>query len=354
VIRVLVADDSRAFRGVLRAILGAVSGLEVVGEAVDGEQAVAQTVRLRPDVITLDLDMPGMGGLAALVEIMARAPTPVVVVSAVAGPEHQETSFRALALGAVEVLRKPSAVEPGRFARDADAIRAAVTGVAGLSLPRRAGPGARTPTPLPGLSAAPLRPQAPAARPRVEVVGVAASTGGPPALGRLLRALPADFPAPILVVQHIAGGFEGGLARWLATQTALQVRVAAQGEPLRPATVYLAPEGRHLVARAGRVGLDDGPAVRGFKPSGTALFSALAREYGAAAAGVILTGMGDDGVEGLLALSARGGATLAQGPRSSVLFGMPREAIERGAAGETLELDEIAPALLRLTARPRA
>jgi two-component system chemotaxis response regulator CheB len=185
-------------------------------------------------------------------------------------------------------------------------------------------------------------------------VGLVASTGGPPALARLLGGLPAGFPAAILVVQHIATGFEVGLVHWLARQTLLTVKLAEQGEPLRTGTVYLAPERRHLTALVGTAFLDDGPAVRGFRPSGTTLFHSLAREFGPSATGVVLTGMGDDGADGLGAVRQRGGATIAQGPGSCVVFGMPREAIERGAAAEILELDEIAPALLRLVRGARA
>lgn len=390
-IRVLVADDARTFRAVLRAILEQVPEIEVVGEAVDGAQAVALALTLRPDVITMDVRMPGKDGLAAIEELMVRAPTPVVVVSAAVGPEHQETAFRALQLGAVEVLGKPSSTEPGRFEREAESIRRAVRAVAGLRLVTRrarARPGegpaltptgtrAFTPSGMPALTpagspaftpagmpppspAAPPAPRpepaltpGPAPRARADAIGVVASTGGPPALGRLLGGLPAGLPAAVLVVQHIAAGFEVGLAHWLSGQTRLTVKLADHGEPLRPGVVYLAREGRHLTARAGAAFLDDAPPVRGFRPSGTPLLHSLAREYGPCAAGLILTGMGDDGVEGLEALRARGGATFAQGPASSVVYGMPREAARRGAASATLELDELAPALVRLvTGRP--
>ena len=384
-IRVLVADDSRSFRAVLRAILEKVPEIEVIAEAADGAEAVALAARHRPDVVTMDVRMPGKDGLTAIEEIMARHPTPIVVVSAEVGPENQHTSFRALQLGAVEVLRKPAATEPGRFEREAEDIRLAVRSVAGLTLmtrhPRvRPSPADRggpllTPAPLrpaagPPEAAGALQPQrlrvvpaGPAApeppspllhRVASRAVGVVASTGGPPALGRLLGGLPAGFPAAILVVQHIATGFEVGLVHWLARQTPLTVKLAEQGEPLRTGTVYLAPERRHLTALVGTVFLDDGPPVRGFRPSGTALFQALAREFGPAATGVILTGMGDDGADGLKAVRERGGATIAQGQGSCVVFGMPKEAIERGAAAETLELDEIAPALLQHVRGARA
>src|SRR5512142_1792383 len=368
-IRVLVADDSRAFRAILRTILGRSPEIEVVGEAQDGHEAVSQVLALRPDVVTMDVRMPGKDGLEALEEIMRRRPTPVVVVSAEAGPERQEVSFRALELGAVEVLAKPRADVRGRFEKEAEEIRMAVRAVAGLKLvtrhkrnPRAAGvataPQAapapepeRTVTgswalrrePAPAVPALPLPPNAP------RVLGIAASTGGPAALARILRDLPAGFPIPILVVQHIADGFEGGLVHWLSGETPLTVKLAEDGEPLRGGTMYVAPSGSHLGATAGIVQLLKGEPVRGFRPSGTVLFRALAHEYGRTAAGLILSGMGDDGAEGLKLLRERGAWTGAQGPQSCVVYGMPRVASEKGGVAVTLELEEIPMALVKLS-----
>jgi two-component system chemotaxis response regulator CheB len=342
-IRVLVADDSRAFRAILRTILGRSPEIEVVGEAQDGQEAVDQVLALRPDVVTMDVRMPGKDGLQAIDEIMRRRPTPVVVVSAEAGPERQEVSFRALELGAVEVLAKPRADALGRFEREAEEIRMAVRAVAGVKLVtrhRRSAPKATAPP-------FPRPPGLPERAPRV--LGIAASTGGPAALARILHELPAGYPLPLLVVQHIAEGFEGGLVRWLSGETPLAVKIAADKEPLRPATVYVAPGGSHLGAAGGLVHLLGGEPVRGFRPSGTVLFRSLAQEYGDGAAGLVLSGMGDDGAEGLLALHDRGGWTAAQGPQSSVVYGMPKVAVERGAVRMTLELEDIAAALVKLS-----
>jgi two-component system chemotaxis response regulator CheB len=361
-IRVLVADDSRAFRAILRTILGRSPEIEVVGEAQDGQEAVDKVLALRPDVVTMDVRMPGKDGLEAIDEIMRRRPTPVVVVSAEAGPERQEVSFRALELGAVEVLAKPRADVQGRFEREAEEIRMAVRAVAGVKLVTRhrrqaqgEAPATSRPQPraMPSVPArgtpAPVGPRAWAAPERApRVLGIAASTGGPAALARILRELPAGYPLPVLVVQHIAEGFERGLAHWLAGETPLTVKIAADRELLRPATVYLAPGGSHLGAAGGVALLQGGEPVRGFRPSGTVLFRSLAQEYGDGAAGLILSGMGDDGAEGLKVLRDRGGWTAAQGPQSSVVYGMPRVAVERGAVGVTLELEEIAGALVRL------
>jgi two-component system chemotaxis response regulator CheB len=351
-IRCLVADDSRAFRAILRTILARAEGVEVVGEAGDGAEAVAKVLSLRPDVVTMDVRMPGKDGLVAIDEIMRIAPTPIVVVSAEAGPERQEIAFRALDLGAIEVLAKPRSDGSGRFEREADAIRLAVRSVAGLRLVTRhrrpfraaAAPAARSSASAPGVAWI-----APRAVGAARMLGIAASTGGPAGLARILKALPRDFPLPVLVVQHIAQGFEVGLVHWLSTESALPVKLAENGEPARPGAVLFAPEGRHMIFSRGAVRFTDGAPVGGFRPSGTVLLSSLARELGAGAAGLVLSGMGEDGAAGLSEIRARGGWTGAQGPATSVVFGMPKAAIDRGAAAQTLELDEIAPALVKLS-----
>jgi two-component system chemotaxis response regulator CheB len=343
-IRCLVADDSRVFRAILRAILTRGSEVEIVGEAADGHEVVEKVLALRPDVVTMDVRMPGQDGLDAIAEIMRRAPTPIVVVSAAAGPDRQDLSFRALQLGAVEVLGKPRTEGQGRFERDAEAIRRAVEAVAKLRL-----------RPRPFLAAVPAAagPPVAAARARgvARALGIVASTGGPAALARILSALPRDYPLAVLVVQHIAAGFEGGFVRWLGGESALPVELAVAGTPLRPGRVVVAAPNAHLGVASGRVALSDDPPVRGFRPSGTRLLESLALAFGAAAAGLVLSGMGEDGADGLLRIREAGGATLAQGPGTSVVFGMPRVAFERGAAAAVLELDELPAALVRL-ARP--
>ncbi len=355
-IRCLVADDSRAFRAILRTILARAPGVEVVGEATDGDEAVAKVLQLKPDVVTMDVRMPGKDGLAAIDEIMRARPTPVIVISSEAGPEKQELSFRALELGAIEVLAKPRS---NGFDSDAEAIRLAVRAVAGLTLVtrRQRRNGTRPPEPHSparsdgAMSRAPpaLGPWPPlAVHQPPRVIGIVASTGGPPAVARILRALPSGFPVPILVVQHIAGGFEAGLVRWLGGETPLRVHLAGDRAPLAPGTVYVAPGGVHLGAAGDVVRLLPGGPVNGFRPSGTVLLSALAREYGSAAAGLVLSGMGNDGAAGLADVRARGGWTAAQGPHSSIVFGMPRAAIDLGAAERTIELDDVSAALIRL------
>jgi two-component system chemotaxis response regulator CheB len=184
-----------------------------------------------------------------------------------------------------------------------------------------------------------------------KVIGIGASTGGPNALVHLLGALPRPFPLPILVAQHLADGFHGGLAQWLAMGTGHAVKLAEDGEPLRAGVVYVAPQDRHLAAAGGRVRLSGGEPVDGFCPSATVLFRSLAQEYGAGAAGIVLTGMGRDGAAGLLELRTAGGFTAAQGPGTAAVFAMPDLALRSGAAAVSLELDELARTLVRL-ARP--
>jgi two-component system chemotaxis response regulator CheB len=354
-IRCLVVDDSRTFRAILRAVLARAPGVEVVGEATDGDEAVEQVLRLRPDVVTMDVRMPGKDGLAAIAEIMDRAPTPVIVVSAEAGAERQGIAFQALSMGAIEVLGKPRSDANG-FERDAEAIRQAVRAVSGLRLVtrhRRPAALAAPARPPEGPAAGPAAGRGTAARPPVDawppvttalaaVVGVVASTGGPPVIASMLRGLPAGFAPPVLVVQHIAAGFEAGFAHWLARESGRRVRVAHDGAALERGCVWVAPEGLHLRPRGGLLHLEDDPPVRGFRPSGSVLLQAMAREFGARAAGLVLSGMGDDGAEGLRALRACGAPTAAQGPGSSVVYGMPRVALEGGGAAESVEADELA------------
>jgi two-component system chemotaxis response regulator CheB len=361
-IRCLVVDDARAFRAVLREILASAPGVQVVGEAGDGREAVSLVRALRPDVVTMDVRMPHLDGLAALAEIMRVAPTPVVVVSAEAGGKAQQLSFRALQLGAIEVLPKPCDPGTPRFERQAEAIRQAVRAVAGLLLVGRG----RTSRPAPppprreealrpahGADRAPARVIAPLAGAAPEVLAIAASTGGPAALASILAKLPPELPIPLLVVQHIAPGFEAELARWLDSLTALEVRLAVDGAPLAPGTVHLGADGRHLGVRGRTIRLSDEPPLHGFRPSGTHLFSSLAREFGPRGAGIVLSGMGSDGADGLAVLRRAGGYTSAQSAATSVVYGMPRAAIESGAAAHELDLEDIPAEILRLVGGDR-
>ncbi len=335
-IRVLVAEDSGTARALLVEILGSDPGIEVVGQAVDGVEAVAMAQALRPDLVTMDIRMPRMDGLEATHEIMITAPTPIVIVSSSARRAEVEGSLAMLGQGALEVLRKPPGPGSPGFAREAGRLVATVKAMARVKVVRRwrGSPQAEPPRP-PALAGA-----------RARLVAIAASTGGPAALRQLLAGLPADFPAPILIVQHITAGFTVGLAAWLDGVSPMRVKVAVDGEPLARRTAYLAPDDGHLgVTEARSIALCDAPPVGQFRPSATHLFESVARAYGPSAVGVILTGMGDDGVQGLRALRRAGGRVIAQDEPSSVVFGMPAAAIEAGVVDAILSLDAIPPRL---------
>jgi two-component system chemotaxis response regulator CheB len=285
---------------------------------------------LKPDVITMDLNMPDADGFSGIARIMAETPTPILVLTA----DRQEVvGFRALSLGALDILEKPAAsMDLGEYGQ---LLRSRLRLLAGVKVIRH----------LRGLRE--RRGAERVARGRAELVVIGASLGGPRALATLLRGLTREFPA-IAVVQHIADGFTAGLASWLAQESRLDVREAEDGEPLRPGRVLLAPTGRHLVVGKGLAHLSDAAAVDTFKPSVTPLFLSAARAYGARCCGVILTGMGRDGADGMKALKESGAHTIAQDEASSAVFGMPRAAIELGAIDRVLPLEDIPRALLEV------
>ena len=340
-IRVVVAEDSLTVRELLIAILESDPEIRVVGRAKNGAEAVELATRLKPDLVTMDVHMPVMDGFEATKEIMVRVPTPILIVSSSASGREVELSLNAMRAGALMVIAKPDDPQSARFdGRQADLVTMAKA-MARVKVVRRWAPQPRAALPSPARQMAPGAP--------VRLVAVAASTGGPAALQRILTALPGDFAAPILVVQHIATGFVAGLADWLSASCNLRVKVAEHGDPLLKRTVLLAPDDRHAgVSPDGRVVVVDAPPVNGFRPSGTYLFESAARAYGASVAAVILTGMGSDGVQGLKAVKAAGGRVLAQDEASSVVYGMPGEAVAAGVVDAVLAVDEMAPRLAQL------
>lgn len=354
VIRVLITDDSPTNRALLRAILEGDPELEVVGEARDGEEAVSLCRSLGPDVVTMDLLMPKVDGFEAIRRIMAEKPIPIIILTSPEFCRDLGIKSKANETGAVMLLAKPR----GLPAADPEAARliSHLKAMAGVKLvtrrarPDHAGPVAPSKAAQPwsrgGEHALSYR------EGRVRLVAIGASTGGPPALQVVLGSLTADFPAPILVVQHMSLGFIAGLARWLDETTPIHVKVAEIGEPLRPGTAYLASDHGHLQASpAGHGWLLPGPLVDGHCPSATALFASVARSHGPSAIGVLLTGMGRDGAAGLFALRRSGALTIAQDESTSVVFGMPKEAIALGAAAEVLPLGRIGPRLQELVGR---
>ena len=341
-IRVLVVEDSLTVRRRLVEILAADPDLEVVGEAADGATAIAQCRALRPDVITLDLVLPGVDGLAVTEQIMAHQPTPILVVSAADNRGELFQTYAALAAGALEVLEKPTGAEPGQeWERRLVARTKMISRIKVITHLR-----GRLPARSPATDA--IRRQQAATR-GFAAVAIGTSTGGPGALVRLLGGLDAAFPVPILAVIHLGAPFGDGFARWLDQHTPLGVANAVDGEPLPSGggRVIVAPPETHLVLRGGCLRLTRDEPRQSCRPSVDVLFESLA-VLGARAIGCLLTGMGKDGAQGLLAMRNAGATTIAQDEASSVVFGMPREAYEIGAAGRVLPLGGIAAELTRL------
>jgi two-component system chemotaxis response regulator CheB len=339
-IRVLIVDDSPTLRHLVRAILEQDPEMQVVGEPRDAAEAVRLCLRLQPDVVTMDIRMPNLNGFEATQQIMSSSPRPIVVLTSSTSDRELGISFKAIEAGALCVVGKPHGIP--RSKQEARALIDQVKAMAEVKVVRRR-PHLRRSV------------QQPSTRPQVErravrLVAIGASTGGPPALHQLLGGLPAALPVPIVVVQHISPGFIGGLASWLDEAMPFTVKVAANGDVLQPATVYLAPDDRHLqISSPGVCWLRATPPVDGHRPSVTVLLRSVAASFGSSAVGVVLTGMGHDGTSGLLDLRAAGGRTIAQDQRTSIVYGMPRVAAEKQAAQEILALDRIADRLFGLT-----
>jgi two-component system chemotaxis response regulator CheB len=340
--RVLICEDSKTFAAALTRTLEQGGEIDVVGVRPTAESAIADLSRLEPDLITMDLELPGISGLTAIEQIMSVRPTPILVISSHV-LENGETAAAALAAGALEViakdnlsLRDPAAVPAEAFRRRVKLLsRARVIRHprARLTRPTRRSPLA---TPRPG-----------------GVVGIVASTGGPQALAAVLSGIPADYPVPILVVQHIAAGFTEGLARWLDGAVPLPVRLAADGAFAMPG-VTVAPDGAHLVLRAdGTLSLDRRTPAGLHRPSADVLLTSIAASAKDAAVGVVLTGMGRDGAAGIEAIVEAGGLTIAQDEATSAVYGMPREAAKRGAE-LILPLTDIAGALTTVALQRRS
>lgn len=344
-IRVLIVDDSPTLRGFVRAVLESDPELQVVGEACDGEEAIVLCHRLEPDIVTMDIRMPGMDGYQAIRRIMAESARPIVVLTSTESDLELGITFKAVEAGALMVVDKPRGLPDQN--PDSKRLIAQVKTMAEVKVVHRRWGLQRAPR-------TPFRtPEQPAASSRgpVRLIVIGASTGGPPALQVVLNGLPADLRVPVVVVQHISDGFVHSLTRWLDETTRLQVKVTEAPEPLRPGTAYLAPDGRHMLAMGnGLTRLGTSSPVDGHCPSATALFESAAQNYGASAVGVLLTGMGRDGARGLKALHDAGGHTIAQDEATCVVFGMPREAIALGAAGEVLPIEVIGARLAELVA----
>ena len=352
-IKVFLVDDSPVALIVLKRILAASPEVEVVGAAHAAKEALSLIPKMKPDVICTDFHMPHMNGLEFTREIMANFPRPILVISTAVQPSDTYTVFQLLNAGAIDVFPKP---KNGLLRENSPAAQDLIRKIkilSGVKVFTRRNPtpassprgnsSPKFPPAFPPISSAPT-----SASKGVRMVGVGASTGGPQALHAVLTRLPAGLPVPVVCVQHISEGFLQGLVNWLNVQCSLPVQIARSGEIPQNGTVYFAPERYHLeVDRQGRFLYTSSPPLAGHRPSVTVTLQSLARYYGDRSVGILLTGMGRDGADGMAAIAQSGGMTIAQDEASSVVFGMPKEAIALGAVQQVLSVDAIASALLR-------
>jgi len=336
-IRVLLADDSILVRAILKAALQGAGDMVVVGEAANGVEAVALNEALKPDLIIMDILMPGMGGLEATEAIMAKLPTPILVLSATLDDKDVTQAFTAIKKGALDVMAKPALAGGDNqrefVARLLERIRLLARIKVIHHLQRKREP-----------DAVALQKQSA----KRSILAIGASTGGPRAVLSILKTLPADFCGAVFVVQHISSGFANGFANWLNLECQLPVRLAEAGDQPMKSEVLVAPTDCQMLLEDGRIKVLDAPAVNSCRPSIDVFFNSLAAERGRDTVGVLLTGMGRDGAQGLAEIRNSGGFTVAQDEKSCVVFGMPKAAIALNAAEVVLALEAIPAAVHRI------
>lgn len=340
-IKVLVVEDSTVTRLFLVHLLSSDAQISVIGAVNDGQAALDFVSQNQPDVVLMDIHMPRMDGFEATRRIMETYPVPIVICSSTSDTRDIAIAFQALEVGAIACIAKPAGAQQFNHGAEALHLLETVRLMSEVRVVRRR---PRSP-PLP-LSGAPMGGTAvhPAA---IKLIGIGASTGGPPVLQTILSGLPRDFSVPILVVQHISPGFLGGMADWLRQKTGIPVQIATHGTRPREGHVYLAPDNFHLaLGSTGELVLDPAPHEHHLRPAVSFLFRSLAQVLGPSALGVLLTGMGSDGAEGLKAMREKGAVTIAQDRESSIVHGMPGAAIALGAASHILPADRIAAVMV--------
>ncbi len=380
-VRILIAEDSLTVTMILQKIFATDESCQVIGTARNGKEAVDKVKLLRPDIVTMDIRMPVMDGFEATKQIMLCCPTPILVISASVGKDDMDVAFNAIRAGALDIVEKPK----GNLAMDYEYIGRdlikKVKMLAGVKVFHHITPTGKNkdiPRPVRTLrtEAPPVKPvnNQPAvtvqdqqtlykdslraeefiirkqlltkilvpARP-VEIIAIASSTGGPSALLKILKLLPKNLSVPVVIVQHICEGFGQGFVDWLNKECAVTVKTAERGELLQPGTVYVAPDGYHTLIDPGKVvRLSKSMPVSGLRPCATLMMESVARIFKGGSMGIILTGMGRDGADGIKAIKEQGGLTIAQSPETCVVFGMPKEAIELGVVDKVVPIEKIA------------
>ncbi|MFC2060242.1 chemotaxis-specific protein-glutamate methyltransferase CheB [Chloroflexota bacterium] len=342
-IKVLVVEDSPVVREFLIYILGSDPEIEIIGTAKNGKEAIEALRNKKPDIITMDIHMPEMDGYEATRRIMETQPLPIIIVSGSTSVGEVAMTFKAVEAGALSVVARPKGIGHPDYEATAKELIQTVKLMSEVKVVRRWPLSKKeAPPPAPGIEVR-------KALPAIQVVAIGASTGGPVALQTILSGLPRDFPVPVLIVQHITTGFLEGFAGWLGQSSSLPVHIASEDEYLLSGHTYLAPDGFHMVVKArNRIALSMAEPKDGLRPSVSHLFNSVARVFGQNAIGVLLTGMGKDGAQELKLMRDKGAVTIAQDEASSIVHGMPGEAIKISAATYVLSLERIAAVLASL------
>ena len=344
-IRVLIVEDSDVIRELLQYIISQDPRLEVAAAVGSAEEAIRILNRVSPDVISMDIRLPGMNGFEATRKIMSQKPTPIVVVSASVESEELNITMNALQAGALTVLEKPVGTTHDDYVALAERLCTQLAIMSDVKVVSQRG----YRTPLKKEKSQSVVESVPIVHSGVfEMLGIVTSTGGPNALVLLLNSLGGNFPLPILLVQHITASFLEGFVHWLDSVSPFSVVMIRDGEVPSHGKVYVAPADRHLKVRGGKLWIDHGDLVCSQRPSGTVLFKSMAEALGPKALGILLTGMGSDGAEGLLAIREAGGYTIAEDESTAVVYGMPAAAVQIRAVCESLPLSSIAPRVLEL------